>query len=88
MRLLKIILIAVASLLVVIGLFMLFNGSMESNPTAEQMEKVRIVGGAFLAAGCLTGGLGIAIKAEKGLIGVEGRFDGFDRDQGECVSVV
>ncbi len=65
MRFLKIILIAVAFLLMVIGLFMLFNGSLESNPTAEQMEKVRIVGGAFLAAGCLTGGLGIAIKPRR-----------------------
>ncbi len=66
MKLLKILLIAIASLLVVTGIFMVFNGSLESNPTAEQMEKVRIVGGAFLAAGCLTGGLGIAIRPKKG----------------------
>ena len=66
MKLLKILLIAIASLLVVIGVFMLFNGSLEANRTAEQMEKVRIVGGAFLAAGCLTGGLWIAIKSKKG----------------------
>ncbi len=66
MKLLKILLIAIASLLVVTGIFMVFNGSLESNPTAEQMEKVRIVGGAFLAAGCLTGGLGLAIKSKRG----------------------
>ena len=64
MRLLKIILIAVASLLLAVGIFMLCNGSLEMNPTEEQMEKVQIVGGAFFAAGCLTGGLGIAIRSK------------------------
>jgi len=40
-----------AGFMLVIGLFMLMNGSLEAFPTDEQIEKVRIAGGVLAVLG-------------------------------------
>lgn len=43
------------------GLFMIFNGSMEMFPTDEQMEKVRITGEVLLMTGVVANGFLVAM---------------------------
>ena len=43
------------------GLFVIFNGSMEMFPTDEQMEKVRITGEVLLMTGVVANGFLVAM---------------------------
>lgn len=45
--------VIVASLVALVGLFMIINGSLEMMPTAEQIEKVHIAGWGLLVIGGL-----------------------------------
>lgn len=45
--------VIVASLVALVGLFMIINGSLEMMPTAEQIEKVHIAGWGLLVIGSL-----------------------------------
>ena len=57
MKIVKNILFAILAILVLIillaGLFMLINGSLEAFPTDEQIEKVRICGWLFSVVGAI-----------------------------------
>lgn len=51
MKIIKISICFFAGIMLLMGLFMIVNGSLESFPTEEQIEKVRLVGIALVAVG-------------------------------------
>ena len=57
MRVFRTVILVIAFLLFVIGIFMMINGSLEMYPTSEQQEKVYIVGAAFAFVGMIIGAI-------------------------------
>ena len=57
MRVFRTVILVIALLLFVIGIFMMINGSLEMYPTSEQQEKVHIVGAAFAFIGMIIGAI-------------------------------
>ena len=57
MRVFRTVILVIALLLFVIGIFMMINGSLEMYPTSEQQEKFHIVGAAFAFVGMIIGAI-------------------------------
>lgn len=51
MRIIKISIAVLSAILMVVGLFMIVNGSLEAFPTPEQIEKARICGTVLVSIG-------------------------------------
>ncbi len=56
MKIIKMCFVVISAMLILVGIFMIANGSLEAFPTPEQMEKARI-GGIVLA------GIGVCIES-------------------------
>ena len=53
---------AIATVVALLGLYFLINGSLEMVPTQEQMEKARIAGGMLLLLGIIVDGVVLVKK--------------------------
>ena len=62
---LKVALIALSIMMIPVGAFALFNGSLEMMPTPEQIEKTRIAAVLFLVVGTLSAAIGLKIRPKK-----------------------
>lgn len=51
MRILRITILVIASMLIITGVFMMINGSLEMYPTCEQQEKVHLTGAVLTLIG-------------------------------------
>ncbi len=62
LKILKFVLISLAAVIIVTGIFYAVNGSLEMFPTDEQQEKAAIGAGLIIILGVITGAAGLLIK--------------------------
>ena len=65
MKVLKIILIVLAMIAIVLGVFLMFSGSLEMFPTDEQQQKARIAAAVYLVFGVIVGSVGLLLKPKR-----------------------
>ena len=53
MRFFRVVILVIAFILIIIGVLMLINGSLEMYPTSEQQDKVHLTGAAFAFVGVI-----------------------------------